>query len=537
MDFDANDKEKDLNDTASGINSDLIRGHINTIILRTLYDGDKYGYEIINEIEEKSKGQYSLKQPTLYSALKRLETQDFVTSYWGGVSNGGRRKYFQLTEKGKTIAEQNLAEWEYSRTVIDRLISEREFDFNKPAPTAVDFNLLKKSTTRAHGVSGGDEYDEIDLNFDFGAPVSESVFEQDPETKTVQETFQSEIADPIEQSEPEIQTQSPTLSVEEQQRIHENYKALVGEQEEAAVHYYEQVNQQNRFQEQRNNGNPEPLHNEFESRQNLEQDATYLENNAIASELLYSNKSPAERNYKQLLAKLYNNTQHYPADTPQEESDFAEQSNQPVESQSNAPMQSQQPARSFEQSERISYENSGANTASNIEFYDIREKAEYDGLRVNTANKTRTKSQKINTFGNTYDKGKALFNTAIYVFIVALIESIIITCLKGTLSLNVAYIITPFILTFTMLGVFMFLFMRGYGKNSRKSQAKSFISSSLIIFTTIVLVICLIAYLIIIAKEITPSFVEIAKFALLPCLLAFNIPLFSIFYNYNRNKQ
>lgn len=108
MDFDSNDKEKENNESAS-ISSDLIRGHINTIILRTLYDGDKYGYEIINEIEEKSKGQYTLKQPTLYSALKRLETQDFVTSYWGGVSNGGRRKYFQLTEKGKIVAEHNLA--------------------------------------------------------------------------------------------------------------------------------------------------------------------------------------------------------------------------------------------------------------------------------------------------------------------------------------------------------------------------------------------------------------------------------------------
>ena len=64
-----NNKENENN----SISSDLIRGHINTIILRTLYDGDKYGYEIINEIEEKSKGQYSLKQPTLYSALKRLE--------------------------------------------------------------------------------------------------------------------------------------------------------------------------------------------------------------------------------------------------------------------------------------------------------------------------------------------------------------------------------------------------------------------------------------------------------------------------------
>ena len=68
------------NENSSAISSDLIRGHINTIILRTLYDGDKYGYEIINEIEEKSKGQYSLKQPTLYSALKRLESQDYVTS-------------------------------------------------------------------------------------------------------------------------------------------------------------------------------------------------------------------------------------------------------------------------------------------------------------------------------------------------------------------------------------------------------------------------------------------------------------------------
>ena len=64
---DANDKDRAQGD-GGAINSDLIRGHINTIILRTLYDGDKYGYEIISEIEEQSKNQYVLKQPTLYSA-------------------------------------------------------------------------------------------------------------------------------------------------------------------------------------------------------------------------------------------------------------------------------------------------------------------------------------------------------------------------------------------------------------------------------------------------------------------------------------
>ena len=39
------------------INSDLLRGNINTIILSALYSGDRYGYEIVNEIEKKSRRQ------------------------------------------------------------------------------------------------------------------------------------------------------------------------------------------------------------------------------------------------------------------------------------------------------------------------------------------------------------------------------------------------------------------------------------------------------------------------------------------------
>lgn len=114
---------------AREISADLIRGHINTIILRTLTDGEKYGTEIIEEIERKSRGQYTMKQPTLYSALKRLESQGFVTSYWGGVSNGGRRRYFNLTSLGREEAEKNIDEWEYSRTIIDNLISSRYVNF------------------------------------------------------------------------------------------------------------------------------------------------------------------------------------------------------------------------------------------------------------------------------------------------------------------------------------------------------------------------------------------------------------------------
>ena len=140
------------------ISSDLIRGHINTIILRSLYDGDKYGYAILEEIARKSHNQYQLKQPSLYSALKRLEKEGYITSYWGGTAGGGRRKYFSLTDQGKEVAERNLMEWEYSRTVIDSLISDKDFDFSSPAPSAVDMRVLKQSTSRVP--TTGEPYDE-----------------------------------------------------------------------------------------------------------------------------------------------------------------------------------------------------------------------------------------------------------------------------------------------------------------------------------------------------------------------------------------
>ena len=99
----------DDSENKSAISADLIRGHINTIILRTLYERDKYGYEIIEEIETRSHGQYTLKQPTLYSALKRLESQGYINAYWktDEVSQGGRRKYYTLTDAGRKKKKKN----------------------------------------------------------------------------------------------------------------------------------------------------------------------------------------------------------------------------------------------------------------------------------------------------------------------------------------------------------------------------------------------------------------------------------------------
>lgn len=105
-----------------GVSADLIRGHIDTIILRVLKDGDNYGYEIMKAISEGSSGDYILKEPTLYSSLKRLEKAKLIKAYWGDQSQGGRRKYYRLTEEGSTTYEDNVVVWNRAKELIDRLV-------------------------------------------------------------------------------------------------------------------------------------------------------------------------------------------------------------------------------------------------------------------------------------------------------------------------------------------------------------------------------------------------------------------------------
>ncbi len=142
----------------SNINTDLIRGNVNNFILRSLLDEDRYGYDILKEIELKSGGVYKLKQPTLYSCLKRLEKQGLIYSYLGDEdqTEGGRRRYYALTEEGRAYLIKMKTEYEFSRTIIDRLLSDEIFDLeNGDAP--FDINGLRPYTKR----KGGDDDDKM----------------------------------------------------------------------------------------------------------------------------------------------------------------------------------------------------------------------------------------------------------------------------------------------------------------------------------------------------------------------------------------
>ncbi|MBI3153511.1 MAG: helix-turn-helix transcriptional regulator [Chloroflexi bacterium] len=108
--------------TDNKISSDLLRGHTDTIILKLLMDGDKYGYEISKLIQTNSRSEYELKEATMYSSLKRLESDGGITSYWGDESQGGRRRYYRITEKGRQVYVENKNNWEYAKRVLDNLL-------------------------------------------------------------------------------------------------------------------------------------------------------------------------------------------------------------------------------------------------------------------------------------------------------------------------------------------------------------------------------------------------------------------------------
>ncbi len=142
----------------------FLKGNIETIILCSLYNNDKYGYEIAKEIKERTDGRYEIKQPTLYSYLKRLEEDDLIVSYWGENSNGGRRRYYKLTKTGKTNCEQFISEWQYQRSVLSDLVdgtAEGEEITQEQATPLFGRRSARKDKKSNEFKSALDEQDEI----------------------------------------------------------------------------------------------------------------------------------------------------------------------------------------------------------------------------------------------------------------------------------------------------------------------------------------------------------------------------------------
>lgn len=103
--------------------SQMKKGVLDMLVLKLLESEPKYGYQIIQEMKEKSMETFLLKDGTLYPVLYRLEDDGLVVSRWSEAKGKQTaRKYYEITSEGKQALDEIKAVWKYILDGIEKIM-------------------------------------------------------------------------------------------------------------------------------------------------------------------------------------------------------------------------------------------------------------------------------------------------------------------------------------------------------------------------------------------------------------------------------
>lgn len=104
------------------MNRELKRGTIELVLLTLLSERERYGYEIVTTLEERSGGALEVKDGTLYPVLYRLEEAGLVEPRWETPDRGVPRKYYRITDEGREERDRMVAEWRAFAAAIESIL-------------------------------------------------------------------------------------------------------------------------------------------------------------------------------------------------------------------------------------------------------------------------------------------------------------------------------------------------------------------------------------------------------------------------------
>jgi DNA-binding PadR family transcriptional regulator len=93
------------------ISKALVAASLKPFILSILADGESYGYEIIQRVQDLTDGRLQWTTGTLYPLLHSLETKGLLEGMWREAEIGPRRKYYRLTSKGYGALATEKQQW------------------------------------------------------------------------------------------------------------------------------------------------------------------------------------------------------------------------------------------------------------------------------------------------------------------------------------------------------------------------------------------------------------------------------------------
>ena len=91
--------------------TDLMRGTLDLLILRSLLTMPLHGLGIARRIAQLTQGSFDVKAGSLFPALYRLEERGLVIAEWGQSDTRRRAKFYQLTRLGKKQLQAEEANW------------------------------------------------------------------------------------------------------------------------------------------------------------------------------------------------------------------------------------------------------------------------------------------------------------------------------------------------------------------------------------------------------------------------------------------
>jgi transcriptional regulator len=106
------------------VSSEMLKGTLDMMILRTLSAGAAHGHTITKVIERSSEDVLEVEQGSLYPALHRLEDRGWVESYWGTSENNRKAKFYKLTASGRKQLTIETTRWRQMARAIGLVMGE-----------------------------------------------------------------------------------------------------------------------------------------------------------------------------------------------------------------------------------------------------------------------------------------------------------------------------------------------------------------------------------------------------------------------------
>jgi PadR family transcriptional regulator PadR len=105
---------------------DLNGGLVGLVLLAVLNQSaeDLYGYEIAKRLASANEGTSIFKEGTIYPVLRALSAGNLLTSRIVPSYSGPPRRYYRITDQGRTVLAQWSAIWAGTRSFVDRFIEQ-----------------------------------------------------------------------------------------------------------------------------------------------------------------------------------------------------------------------------------------------------------------------------------------------------------------------------------------------------------------------------------------------------------------------------